>query len=1303
MRTSRFVRLLLALLLIALISFSVTGIVAYHHLVTTAAVAEQASREIAGLAIADGTSILSAEQKAALDSLTANAAIYLNAQLARVQADTLYLADYATYLYNHPHTLAGYAYPDRYGVGAHGKFISLGGAEHSWLIALDTRLRPDGQLDERLLQEVYLTEYMDVALMSVGRRNPYAGQAYLNTASQLSRGMRFVAGQPVDVNPDQDFYLADDLTTFEFYYLADAAHNPERQAVWTGVYWDPTGMGWMVSCVAPVYRGSDELVGVVGIDVTLERLTEEIRSLRIKQTGSAFLVSQSGQLIASSEPGARFLGFAGTLEGDFRAGEPLALYLTQSSDPAVRDVAERMRRGERGLVTYTPPDGGSEYFWAFQPVPLTAWSLAMMVPSQELLALESVVRAKLTQQVEGAARQMADGVAQLRRSYLLVVAVTLACVVVAAIWLARSISNPLTEVTRAAHTLAQGNYEQPVRSAWHDEVGTLANTLEHMRLAVRARQSALQASETRFREMAELLPDVIYELDANLNLTYANQAAFRLFGYAPEDDPLSLPLAEVFTPESLAAIVTTAEALRSGRPAGPVLLQARRKDGLLVPCEATAAAIRDAEGNVIGFRGVLRDVTERSRMEEISTAQRDLGLALSAARTRDDVFRLCVEAAMRVSRMDAGGAYRRDEKDGALILAYQVGLSEEFQHILGRMPADTPQAGLLLAGQPVFTHCDDLHRIVNYTPAEPGRALAVLPVRHEDEVIAGLILMSRSEDVVPEHVRDALEAIAAQVGSAIARVEAEAARLASEARYRELMQNANSIILRIDAQGNITFFNEFAEQVFGFTAAEVIGRPVVGTIVPAVDSAGVSLAGMVERILQTPEAFAYSENENMRRDGSRLWVAWTNKPVFDADGRLLEILSIGTDITWRTEAEARLAAERNLLRTLIDNLPDCIYVKDRESRFLVGNSALATLMGAATPDDLIGKTDFDFYPQPMAAKFRADELRVLESGEPLLNIEEEVRDARGRLVWISTTKVPLRDANGQVSGLVGIGRDITQRKQFEEDLRAAKEIAEAANRAKSQFLANMSHEIRTPMNAVVGMTGLLLDTPLTPEQRDYAETVRSSAESLLQIINDILDYSKIEAGKLELEVLDFDLRATIEDATDMLAIQAQRKGLEFVCDIAPEVPAAVRGDPGRLRQVLTNLVGNAIKFTDQGEVLVRVTLETVTATHVTVRCTVKDTGIGIPPERFDRLFQSFSQLDASTTRRYGGTGLGLAISKRLTELMGGHIGVESEVGKGSTFWFTAVFERLPESVAATAAAARAATQLAAGTAGVDSG
>jgi PAS domain S-box-containing protein len=364
--------------------------------------------------------------------------------------------------------------------------------------------------------------------------------------------------------------------------------------------------------------------------------------------------------------------------------------------------------------------------------------------------------------------------------------------------------------------------------------------------------------------------------------------------------------------------------------------------------------------------------------------------------------------------------------------------------------------------------------------------------------------------------------------------------------------------------------------------------------------------------------------------------------------------------------------ERAMLRALVDNLPDFIYAKDAECRFLLANTSVARHMGT-TPDQLLGKTDFDFFPPDLAVAYSEDERRVMRSGQALINREEAGLDASGNALTLLTTKVPLRDEQGRVIGILGIGRDITARVKVEAEVRAAREAAEAANRAKSDFLANMSHEIRTPMNGVLGMADLLMQTRLDPEQQDFAETIRQSGRSLLTVINDILDFSKIEAGKLELESVDMDLRSTVQDVARLLTLQASAKRLKLAVSFDSTIPATVRGDPHRLRQILLNLGGNAVKFTSVGEVSISVLRVPGESAEPVVRFEVRDSGIGIPQDRRGALFQPFSQVDASTTRRFGGTGLGLSIVRRLVELMNGNVGVESEVGVGSTFWFTVRF------------------------------
>jgi two-component system sensor histidine kinase/response regulator len=386
----------------------------------------------------------------------------------------------------------------------------------------------------------------------------------------------------------------------------------------------------------------------------------------------------------------------------------------------------------------------------------------------------------------------------------------------------------------------------------------------------------------------------------------------------------------------------------------------------------------------------------------------------------------------------------------------------------------------------------------------------------------------------------------------------------------------------------------------------------------------------------------------------------------------------------RKRAEQALRDSEALYHSLVETLPLAIFRKDRQGRFTFGNHRFCQTLNRSL-DQLHGKTDHDFYPDQLAEKYRRDDETVMATGQ-LLELIEEHRQPDGDMLYVEVLKAPVHNSRQEVVGTQAIFWDVTARVVAEATLQKAKEEAEAANRAKSAFLANMSHEIRTPMNAIIGMTELVLDTPLTPEQRDNLEVVRKSADALLGVINDILDFSKIEAGKIDLDARPFHLRDCLGDTLDTLALQAHQKGLELACDIAADVPDGLVGDAGRLRQIVVNLVGNALKFTEHGEVVVSVHGPPVAAeptggpsTEVVLHFTVRDTGIGIPADKRGLLFNPFSQVDSSLTRRHGGTGLGLAISKRLAEIMGGGLWYDESAGAnghsahGAMFHFTARF------------------------------
>lgn len=361
--------------------------------------------------------------------------------------------------------------------------------------------------------------------------------------------------------------------------------------------------------------------------------------------------------------------------------------------------------------------------------------------------------------------------------------------------------------------------------------------------------------------------------------------------------------------------------------------------------------------------------------------------------------------------------------------------------------------------------------------------------------------------------------------------------------------------------------------------------------------------------------------------------------------------------------------EQYLMTTLMNNIPDFIYFKDSESRFIRISSAMYKLFGLTDTSQIVGKSDFDFFTREHAQQAYDDEQNIIKTGKPVSIEEKETWPDRPD-TWVATTKMPLRDKNGRIIGTFGISKDITEQKKAEVALIQAKIEADLGNKAKSEFLANMSHEIRTPLNGVIGFTELLQKTPLNKIQQQYVENVNTSGLALLGIINDILDFSKIEAGKMELDCIKTDIIELVEQASDIIKYHASKKGLELLLNIQQNMPRFAVLDPIRLKQILVNLFSNAVKFTQSGEVELKVTFTTKDEFIGRFSFSVRDTGIGISDEQQKKLFKAFTQADSSTTRKFGGTGLGLTISNMLAEKMGSKIEIISEPGKGSTFFFT---------------------------------
>ena len=735
-------------------------------------------------------------------------------------------------------------------------------------------------------------------------------------------------------------------------------------------------------------------------------------------------------------------------------------------------------------------------------------------------------------------------------------------------------------------------------------------------------KKSLRQPEDRYQELVESATDIIYRADARGCFIYANPIALRVMGYS-EKELIGTRYLDLILPEF------RAEAERfyklqviQGTPNTYFEFPVQTKTGDVIWLGQNVQLLKRKD-QIVGVQAVARDITKQRLAEE----------------ERDQFFSLSLDL-LCLTGFD--GYFKR--------------VNPAWERILG-----TGSDKLLIKPFLDFVHSDDRSKTEDqFRRAVQGGHVFGFPTRFQcSDGSYKWIEWSATAD----SKRQLIYAVGRDIAERM-RIEAEVKE--SESRYRILADNSTDIISRLSPDGVYLYVSPACKQLLGYEQKEMVGHSALGFL-HSDDRIKAQIAQHRDKEIPEVSTTVY----RLRcKNGSYLWVESTSKTVADpSTGRTAEIITVSRNITVRKAVEQHLAESEQRLAQIIETVQEGITLSDETGQFEVFNSAMEQLTGY-TMSEANASGDFSrvLYPDDDRRQQALDGLKsLLEGGRPSEQ-ETTITPKKGEdlTLLVTTTIVEFQSRRMFLSAF----RNITERKKAEEALKSAKEAAEEATRAKSEFLAVMSHEIRTPMNSVVGMTDLLLQTPLTEEQREFAQTIRVGGESLLTVINDILDFSKIESGKIEFEERPLELKTCIEEVLDLLSHKALEKGLDLIYWIDPNVPPYIVGDVLRLRQILINLVSNAIKFTDHGEVFVSATLSWKLGDQLALKFSVKDTGIGISADKIDRLFKAFSQVDSSTTRKYGGTGLGLAISQRLTELMGGNIWAESEPGKGSTFIFT---------------------------------
>ena len=754
-------------------------------------------------------------------------------------------------------------------------------------------------------------------------------------------------------------------------------------------------------------------------------------------------------------------------------------------------------------------------------------------------------------------------------------------------------------------------------------------------------EEAIRDNRRRFEALLESAPDGMVVVDDEGTILLVNSETESLSGYSREE--LLGEMIEILVPKSVRARHPD---LRRGFMKNPTRitmeLRLETKGGDIVPVDIGVAPIETKDG--LQVVASIRDISER---KEAETALRE---------SEERIRNITQSATDAITSSDREGRITFWNKGAEALFGYTEAEALGMATVM-LVPEEFRDLREL--------RLDELQRTGEHPLS--GQTVEQVGCRKDGSIFPMEVSFGTWEvgDVkyTSTVIRDITE-----------RKEAEREVRESRQRLQAIVDNLPSVVTLKDREGRHQMVNAYYEIAIGFAPKDMLGKTDADVMPPDVAEAVMAM----DRSVMDSGAGTTFEERVPHPDGTEHDYLTTKVPLFGDDGEVMGLVGLATDITERKRMEKELADQLAFTEALVDTIPNPLFVKDTSACCVAFNKAYEEAFGMAR-GDYLGKTalDLDYIPPETRALFHKEDTGLLADGGMVhYAMELTYADGSPRTVLYWATSFELSD--GSVGGLVGLMVDITEQKRLELELAAAKEAADEGNRAKSDFLANMSHEIRTPMNAVIGMAHLALQTELTPKQHDYLKKIDASAHSLLRIINDILDFSKIEAGKLEMEAVQFHLEDVLDNLSTLISVKAQEMGVELIFDTDPNAPLSLVGDPLRLGQVLINLCGNSIKFTSQGEIVVRTKLLEKIGETARMQFSVRDTGIGMTPEQAAKLFQPFTQADTSTTRKYGGTGLGLTICKRLVEMMGGEIWVESAEGEGSTFLFNATFGLMPD-------------------------